>query len=127
MYGFGDLAAPGSFVCGLPNWMLTSAQAVACVVGTNPIAPPSAPTQAQLDAVAASSDPGAAAAALVQQLSNEAVTQTQANTQAAVDATPDNPYFTLNLPASPSGFTIPSWAWIALGVTGGILILKAAR
>ncbi len=127
--GVGDLAAPGGFICSLPNWMLTSGQATACVVGVNPVAVPPAPTQAQLDAVAASADPGAAAAALVQQLSNQAVTQTQANTQAAVDATPDNPYLTINPPANPTlpSFSIPSWVWIGLGVVGGILVLKAAR
>jgi len=42
-----------------------------------------APTQAQLDTVAASSDPGTSASALVQNLTNAAVTQTQANNAAA--------------------------------------------
>jgi hypothetical protein len=114
MYGLGVIggpnAVPGSWYCNwMPNWLLSPAEQTSCAVGLAPVAVPPVPTQAQLDAVAAASDPGAAAAALTQQLSNQAVTQTQANTQAAVDASPSNIYLTFPAPAPFCGDGSSQW------------------
>ena len=68
---------------------------------------PTAPTQAQLDAVANASDPGTAAAALAQSLSDQAVTETQANINASVQSLPD--YTTTLAPFCGEGST----QWIA--------------
>jgi hypothetical protein len=86
-----SLWGPGSTYCTyMPNWLMSSAQLTACTISTPSVVP--APTQAQTDACAAAADPGACAAALVQTLTNQAVTDTQANNNAAVAATPNNPY-----------------------------------
>jgi hypothetical protein len=90
--GIGDYYQPGSWFCNnMPDFVMTSAQLAACT-GLAAPAVPGVPTQAQLDSVGASSDPGTAAATLAQSLSDQAVATTQAANQAAVAATPDTPY-----------------------------------
>lgn len=93
-----------------------------------PPAVPPAPTQTQLDAVAASPDPGAAAQALVQQLTNQALAQSQANISSAnpPGGTPDcsaflAPFIT---PGCGSTFSLGEWIAVAGAVIGGILLLQ---
>jgi hypothetical protein len=97
--GLGELPyyEPGSWFCNyMPTWVMTSGQQTACIVGSSPAAVTPPPTASQLAATQAAIDqcaPGDdacvqnAANALTQQLTNQAVTQTQQNTQSAVEAT----------------------------------------
>lgn len=112
-----------------------------------PVLPiPAVPTQTQLDSVAASPNPAAAAQALVNSLATDAASTAitadqvanqqffndyaaqlaaQANQPPPVDC---SGFFSfLNSSCPGSGLSIPSWVWVALGVTGGILILKAVK
>lgn len=106
--GMGDTSdyyQPGSWWCNnMPSWLMTGNQLAVCTAGTPVV--PSAPTQAQLAAVANSADPGTAASVLAQTLSNQAVTDSQAANAAAVAATAGSPYPTLGLPSVP-GVTTP--------------------
>ncbi len=111
-----------------------------------PVLPiPAAPTQAQLNQVAADPNPGAAAQVLVNKLATDAastaITADQAaNLQffsdyadqlAAQQNQPPPPdcsgFFAFLNSSCPGGTGIPSWVWVALGVTGAVVILKAAR
>lgn len=125
-------ANPGCWGDTATGWAQLASQTVALPAPSVP----AAPTDAQIAIVQASADPGAAAAALAQSLSDQAVLDTQANIRDLFDSlpvygNPDTPpdcsgFFSFLTTGCP-GFTIPYWVWIALGVTGGILILKAAR
>jgi hypothetical protein len=88
---------------------------------------PAAPTQAQLDQVAASSNPGQAAEDLTQTLTNQAITQTQQNITAAnpPDTTPDcsgllSPFI---MPGCGKTFSILPWIVVA-GIGVGIYFIS---
>jgi hypothetical protein len=90
-----------------------------------PTAGPDAPTQAQLDTVAASPDPGSAAQDLVDQLAATALT----NTQAAITAANPPP-----APISPPFCGTGSTQWISgidncvlLGVSALCILLVFAK
>jgi hypothetical protein len=81
-----------------------------------PTAGPDAPTQAQLDTVAASDDPGAAAQSLADTLAETALT----NTQAAINAANPPP------PSGPAPFCgTGSTQWIA-GIDNCVLLIGGA-
>ena len=93
------------------------------------------PTQAQLDAVSASPNPGVAANQLVQTLANEAVTQSQANIATVNDVAP----YVLPTPPTPAaplcGTGSTQWVsgidnCVLLGIGGAgflLLILMSSR
>ena len=96
---------------------------------------PFASTQAQLDAVSASPNPGVAANQLVQTLANEAVTQSQANIATVNDVAP----YVLPTPPTPAaplcGTGSTQWVsgidnCVLLGIGGAgflLLILMSSR
>jgi hypothetical protein len=131
MLGLGDAGTstsaatyyqPGSWFCDLSDIFMTSAQAMVCA-GMSAPAVPNVPTQAQLDAVSTSSDPSAAASALVQSLTNDATTETQQQIQAGVNAVPDSPY---SVPVSVTPFCgSGSTQWIS-GIDNCVLLAGGA-
>jgi len=122
--GIGDYYQAGSWFCNnFPTWAMTDNQATVCQIGQAAVV--TAPTTAQVNACATAADPTACANNLVQSITNQAVTQTQANVQAAVNATPDNPYYGLDVPTIAPFCGAGSTQWIT-GIDNCTLLEIAA-
>lgn len=137
--------APQCWTTSLSDW-----QALAALPQPPPplVTVPAAPTQAQLNQVAASPDPGAAAQALANQLAADATNATIVNSQQQNTVfmsnlsdllaqqqpqnsdTPDcSGFFAfLNSACAPTtGISIPYWVWLLVGGVGAVIVVKAVR
>ncbi len=121
--GFGtsaDCSQLGPWLLNSSCWTNSLSQWKALAAGQFPLPPapavPPAPTQAQLDAVAASPDPGAAASDLVQTLTDQAVTGSQSSLSV----------FFSNIPGTAPGSSPINW-WLVGGLGFvGLLLFRSS-